>query len=165
MDARSEKALAGVCPELANKVRAAAAVLEAEQMYLLVVSGLRSAAEQQALYAQGRTTPGHIITNARAGYSMHNYGLAIDVVPYQVGQAGALNWNPATPQFQRMVAALKGQELEWGGDWKGGLGDFDHFQLTGLPASPSLAMRTDYGTGPATLDSIWQKAENKVYAV
>ncbi|MCU1321144.1 MAG: peptidase D,D-carboxypeptidase [Acidobacteriaceae bacterium] len=165
MDARSEKALAGVFPELADKVRAAAAKLEKEQTFLLVVSGLRTAAEQQALYAQGRSVKGHIVTNARAGFSMHNYGLAVDVVPYQVGEKGALNWNPATPQFQRMVAAMKGQELEWGGDWKGGLGDFDHFQMSGLPVSPSLAMRTDYGVGPKDLSTIWEKAEEKSYAV
>ena len=145
MDARSEAALAEVCPELATKVRAASDALNAEGTFLPVVSGLRTAAQQQALFNQGRSVPGHIVTNAQAGFSMHNYGLAVDVVPYLSGSGGQVNWNPATPQFQRMVGAMKAQELEWGGDWKGALGDFDHFQLSLLPASPSLAMRTDYG--------------------
>jgi len=90
MDARSEAALATVDPSLASAVRAAATKLEALGTYILVVSGLRTSSEQEALYAQGRTTPGHIVTNAKAGESMHNYGLAVDVVPYLSGLAARL---------------------------------------------------------------------------
>ncbi len=165
MDVRSEAVLKLICPEFAEKIRAASDTLNAEHTFILVVSGLRTAAEQNALYAQGRSVKGHIVTNARAGFSMHNYGLAADIVPYTTGEGGALNWVSTTPQFQRMVGAMKAQGLEWGGDWKGSLGDFDHFQLTELPASPSLAMRTDYGNGPTDLSSIWTKATDGDYAV
>lgn len=41
---------------------------------------LRTNAEQDALYAQGRTKPGPVVTYAKAGESYHNYGLAIDFV-------------------------------------------------------------------------------------
>ena len=41
---------------------------------------LRTFAEQDALYAQGRTKAGSIVTKARGGQSYHNYGLAIDIV-------------------------------------------------------------------------------------
>ncbi len=41
---------------------------------------LRTNAEQNELYAQGRTKPGKVVTFAKGGQSMHNYGLAIDVV-------------------------------------------------------------------------------------
>jgi len=41
---------------------------------------LRTIDEQNALYAQGRTKPGKIVTNAKGGESFHNYGLAIDIV-------------------------------------------------------------------------------------
>lgn len=41
---------------------------------------LRTFAEQDAIYAQGRTKPGQIVTYARGGQSYHNYGLAIDIV-------------------------------------------------------------------------------------
>src|SRR6201996_376945 len=139
MDARSEAALATVDPELANKVRAAADSLAANGTYLLVVSGLRTADQQNALYAQGRTAPGHIVTNAKAGQSMHNYGLAVDVVPYLSGQTGALNWNPSTPQYQAMVAAMKAQGLVWGGDWIH-FKDEDHFQMPNVPANPDALM-------------------------
>jgi len=41
---------------------------------------LRTFAEQDALFAQGRTKPGKIVTKAKGGQSYHNYGLAIDIV-------------------------------------------------------------------------------------
>jgi peptidoglycan LD-endopeptidase CwlK len=166
MDARSEAQLATVMPGLAAKVRAASAQLEAAGTYLLVVSGLRTTAQQNALYAQGRSLTGHVVTNARAGQSMHNYGLAVDVAPYLSGSGGALNWTVSTPQFQAMVAAMKAQGLEWGGDWKGNLADYDHFQMEGLPASPSSAMETDYAAVAAGgLDAIWGKVQAGGYGV
>lgn len=164
MDRQSEAQLATVMPDLATKVRAAAAVLEAAGTYLLVVSGLRTASQQDALYAQGRSAPGHVVTNARAGQSMHNYGLAVDVVPYLSGSGGGLNWSASTPQFQAMVAALKAQGLEWGGDWRGNLADYDHFQMSGLPASPSAAMQTDYaGVAAGGYGAIWAKVSGGGY--
>jgi peptidoglycan L-alanyl-D-glutamate endopeptidase CwlK len=42
--------------------------------------GTRTWKQQQALYDQGRTKPGKIVTNAKPGMSMHNYGLAVDLV-------------------------------------------------------------------------------------
>jgi peptidoglycan LD-endopeptidase CwlK len=164
MDARSEAQLAKVDPDLATKVRAAADALAALGTYLLVVSGLRTPAEQDALYAQGRTTPGHIVTDAKAGHSMHNYGLAVDVVPYLSGPSGALNWKPNTPQYQAMVDALKAQGLVWGGDWVS-LKDDDHFQMPGVPASPNPAMIADYGAGDtAALKAIWANVDGGKYS-
>jgi len=163
MDARSEAVLALLYPPFADKVRAAAQSLAAAGTYLLAVSGLRTADQQNALYAQGRTAPGHIVTNARAGYSMHNYGLAADIVPYLSGPSGALNWDANTPQFRAMVAALEAQSLVWGGDWTS-IPDFDHFQMPGLPVTPNQAMRTDYGAGDqAALTLIWQKVSSGGY--
>ena len=155
MDARSEAALAPLCPAFSALVRAASNALNANGTYILVVSGLRTADEQNALYAQGRTAPGKIVTNARAGQSMHNYGLAADIVPYLLGANGALNWKASTPQFQHMVEALKAQGLEWGGDWKGNLADYDHFQLGGFPASPDAHMQAVYAQGPDSYKSLW----------
>jgi len=42
------------------------------------ISGLRSMEDQAKLYAQGRTAPGKIVTNAKPGYSAHQYGIAVD---------------------------------------------------------------------------------------
>ena len=42
------------------------------------VQVFRTFEEQDALYAQGRTKPGKIVTAAKGGQSYHNYGLAVD---------------------------------------------------------------------------------------
>lgn len=65
----------------------------ADGIDVLVTCTFRTHAEQEALYAQGRTTPGRIVTNARAGQSSHNFirngrpaSLALDVVPMRHGK-------------------------------------------------------------------------------
>lgn len=52
---------------------------------LRVVSGSRTWKEQDALYAQGRTKPGPIVTRARGGQSNHNFGIAVDVGLFRRG--------------------------------------------------------------------------------
>src|SRR5690242_8742453 len=47
-------------------------------MSMRVTSSLRSIEEQAKIYAQGRTTPGPIVTQAKPGSSFHNYGVAAD---------------------------------------------------------------------------------------
>ncbi|WP_281991554.1 M15 family metallopeptidase [Aquimarina aggregata] len=53
---------------------------------LRVTSAFRSWKEQTRLYNKGRTSPGKRVTNAKAGESYHNYGLAFDVVEICSGQ-------------------------------------------------------------------------------
>ena len=89
---------------------------------LKVTSGFRSSAEQDALYAQGRTRPGNIVTNAKAGQSFHNYGAAFDV---SIVKGGSLDFN-ITP-FIGWIG--KFCSLEWGGDWVD-FKDVCHFQYT-----------------------------------
>ena len=93
---------------------------------------LRTFAEQDALYAQGKTKPGAKITNAKGGQSYHNYGLAIDIV-LLVGNAAS--WDTKSDfdgdgksDWQEVVAIFKKHGWEWGGDWK--FTDMPHFQKT-----------------------------------
>jgi len=148
MDPNSEQRLSEVSPTLAAKVRAAAVALAAKGIEVRVVQGLRTAQQQAALFAQGRTAPGKVVTNARAGWSSHNFGLAVDAVP---GVAGAPIWTPQwsaqAAEFQAMVREMKRQGLAWGGDWVAIKGDFDHFYLATSPATPTDAMRADLATG------------------
>lgn len=106
---------------------AAAFINEMEQkhgIYLRVVQALRTFEEQDRLYQQGRTTPGSIVTNAPAGHSYHNYGLAFDVVPIV---NGAADWD--TPHWDLIGKVGKSYGFEWGGDWTTIL-DRPHFQQT-----------------------------------
>lgn len=123
-DAVTDQRIAGLHPE----VRASAAqfVNRVEQelgIQLRVTSGFRSYADQDALYAQGRTAPGEIVTNARGGHSYHNFGLAFDVV--EVRPDGSVNWNTDWEAIGRVGESMG---LEWGGSWTG-FQDRPHFQL------------------------------------
>jgi peptidoglycan L-alanyl-D-glutamate endopeptidase CwlK len=155
MDAPSEEKLAQVHPVLATKVRAANdALIASTGNGLRVAQGLRTYAEQEALYEQGRSEPGSIVTNAPGGYSNHNFGMAVDCYPFTAGDAGALDWNGSDPEFLAMVAALKAQGLVWGGDWKS-ITDKPHFQLAGVPVSPTPADRKAFAAGG--LSNVWEQ--------
>lgn len=52
-----------------------------KSILVYVYEGFRTPQRQDQLYAQGRTSPGRIVTNARSGQSFHNAGIAIDWVP------------------------------------------------------------------------------------
>lgn len=58
---------------------------------LYISSAFRSFAEQDAMYAKGRTVVGRIYTNAKGGGSVHNYGLAADFADHKYGQS--IDWN------------------------------------------------------------------------
>ena len=89
---------------------------------LRVVSALRTWAEQDELYAQGRTKSGKIVTNARAGQSLHNFGLAIDVVEIKNGKALWKN-----PNWNKIAALGKSIGFAWGGNFKT-IKDKPHFE-------------------------------------
>lgn len=66
-------------PPFFEKITRALQALQANNHRLVATSGYRSFAEQQALYDQGRNgNPGRIVTNAKPGFSGHNWGIAID---------------------------------------------------------------------------------------
>jgi peptidoglycan L-alanyl-D-glutamate endopeptidase CwlK len=100
---------------------------------------LRTFAEQDGLFAQGRTKPGAIVTKAKGGQSYHNYGLAIDIVLLvdkdKNGTFETASWDLKTDfdgdgksDWQEIVAIFKRYGYEWGGDWK--FKDAPHFQKT-----------------------------------
>lgn len=137
LDSRSEKNLASVLPALA---RAARAIIPAIQKNLpagwavKIICGSRSFAEQDALYQQGRTRPGAIVTNTRGGGSFHNFGLAFDIGIFS--SAGQYVTDDAV--YRNAVAGITLPEnITWGGTWKS-FPDSPHFQLS-IPGLPSLS--------------------------
>lgn len=152
MDAVSEQRLALVHPRLRDKVYAAMAAMAAKGTYFRVAQGLRTYAEQDALYAQGRSTPGHRVTNARGGYSNHNFGCAVDCFPFLTGASGEINFDANTQQFKAMVSSLKAQNLTWGGAWET-IPDAPHFQLPDVPVTPTAADRAAFAKGG--LAAVW----------
>ena len=101
---------------------------------IVITQGLRTIAEQDALYAQGRTKPGQIVTNARGGYSYHNFGVAIDFA--LLLPDGGVSWDTkrdgdgdGIADWDEVVAQAKRLGWDWGGDWRT-FTDLPHFEMT-----------------------------------
>ena len=99
---------------------------------IIITCTYRSWPEQAELYAQGRTAPGHIVTNAKPGESRHNDTLndrpaatAFDVVPLILGKAV---WDATNPIWQRVGEIGESVGLEWAGRWPN-FREYPHFQL------------------------------------
>jgi peptidoglycan L-alanyl-D-glutamate endopeptidase CwlK len=106
---------------------------------VLITSTYRDLESQGALYAQGRTTKGNIVTNAKAGQSFHNYRVAFDFVPI-VG--GKCIWNDAG-LFAKCGRIAETLGLEWAGSWAGKFKETAHCQYTsGLSLADFQAGKT-----------------------
>jgi peptidoglycan L-alanyl-D-glutamate endopeptidase CwlK len=108
---------------------------------------LRTFAEQDTIYAQGRTrlfdANGRrlgIVTKAKGGQSIHNYGLALDIVLIRDtnndGRFDTASWETnvdfdkdGKADWMEVVEILKRNNWIWGGDWKS-FKDRPHFEKT-----------------------------------
>lgn len=90
-----------------------------------ITSTYRSPEEQDTLYAQGRTAPGNVVTNSKAGGSFHNYRVAFDFVPLINGQP---DWSDKS-LFTKIGEIGESCGLEWGGRWTSFI-DIPHLQYT-----------------------------------
>jgi D-alanyl-D-alanine dipeptidase len=86
---------------------------------LRVVQGFRTMKQQDAIYQQGRTTPGPIVTHSPAGASYHNYGLAVDVALMK--DDGSIDWSF---DDRKLLPYSNKYALKWGGNWS----DKPHFE-------------------------------------
>ncbi len=88
-----------------------------------VISGMRTFAEQDAIFAQGRTKPERIVSGARGGFSNHNFGIAFDIGIFEGSR-----YIPESPKYKAIGALGSDLGLEWGGNWIS-IKDEPHFQL------------------------------------
>ena len=122
-DERSERNIATLLPEVQPLARALIQAAATSGITIKVISGTRTYDEQNALYEQGRSKAGRIVTNARGGYSNHNFGIAFDIGVFE----GA-RYIEASPAYKAVGALGRQLGLEWGGNWKS-IQDEPHFQL------------------------------------
>ena len=94
---------------------------------LQISEGFRSFVRQDTLYAQGRTKPGKIVTNAKAGDSPHNHGIAVDLCMKELVK-GTYFPDPH-PVWKIIGEEAEKLGLDWGGNWKGKLNDRPHVQV------------------------------------
>jgi peptidoglycan L-alanyl-D-glutamate endopeptidase CwlK len=135
---RSLSRLEGVHPNLVRVVKRAAAMATAEEDFT-VLEGVRTPERQRALYAQGRTTPGKIVTwTMRSNHfrdTRTGFGRAVDLAPFPI------DWNDHR-RFDRLAnlmfraASIEGVPIRWGADWdrdgrprERGESDSPHFEL------------------------------------
>ncbi|KRB87161.1 M15 family metallopeptidase [Duganella sp. Root198D2] len=122
-DSRSERVIATLLPEAQPFARALVQKAAAVGITIKIISGLRTFAEQNALYEQGRTTEGDIVTKVRGGHSNHNFGIAFDVGVFEGSK-----YLGESPKYKAVGALGVDLGLEWGGNWKT-FHDEPHFQL------------------------------------
>lgn len=115
-------------PVVQSKVIAFKELCDADGIDLLITCTYRDHESQDALYAQGRTIKGPIVTNARGGQSMHNFRCAVDVVPLKNGKP---IWATHDPIWARVGTLGEAAGLDWSGRWAGRLREYAHFEYTG----------------------------------
>lgn len=98
-----------------SRAQAWAQACEQSGLDLLIYCTLRSLNEQAALYAQGRTAPGRIVTYARPGSSAHNFGLALDFVPLINGKA---EWRAPSPRWDQAIKIAEAFGMESASKWQ-----------------------------------------------
>lgn len=144
-------------------------------IYLIITQGFRSKAEQDALYAQGRTKKGKIVTNAKGSdySSQHQWGIALK---YDVDGDGRITddtYNNKGIKKVAKIAKSKKVGLAWGGDWVSPV-DTPHFYLDKWGDTPSK-LKKKYGVfnnfkktwtkevfGTKKGLNIWNKTRTKV---
>ncbi|TGB04672.1 D-alanyl-D-alanine carboxypeptidase family protein [Halobacillus salinus] len=124
---RSFRNMKAVHPAVKDKIHLLLIKCYRDGINVQISSGYRSNTEQQRIYNQGRTTAGSVVTNAKPGQSVHNYGLAVDYF--------LTNWDGTDATWTvnkdwRSVAEFgKALRFNWGGDWKN-FRDYAHLELT-----------------------------------
>lgn len=129
-------------PRLQTKIGQLISLCEKQGLKIQITECVRTKAEQDALYAQGRTKAGKIVTNAKGSSysSMHQWGISFDFC--RADGKGA--FNDSDGFFNKVGGIGKSIGLEWGGSWKSPV-DKPHFQLPDWGSTPTQLKKL-YGT-------------------
>lgn len=131
---KMESSFTGLHPKVKQASQKLIAISLQKGIKVKIIAGFRSQERQNELYAQGRTTPGKIVTHAKAGQSFHNYGLAIDFALMDP-KTNELSWNTKADHnhngisdWNEVVKEAKKLGFEWGGDWEN-FKDMPHLEM------------------------------------
>jgi len=130
---------------------------------LLITETFRTKERQDELFAQGRTTPGSIVTSVRYPDSAHCWGVAFDFCRNLKGK----EFDNSDKFFNKVAALAKPLGLTWGGDWTGFV-DMPHFEFTKfMPGSSTQTLKKQFvspenfiKTWINTVESVSEKAKN-----
>lgn len=117
---------------------------------VLVTQTWRTKSEQDALYAQGRTTKGNIVTNCKYPMSPHCWGVAFDFCRNVKGR----EYDDSDDFFAKVGAIGKRLGLTWGGDFKNFV-DKPHLEMRKfLPNASVQTLLREYGS-PERFKQSW----------
>lgn len=112
--------------DLTSETQAAARSLldyaQSQGIDVMVTQTLRTCAEQNELYSQGRTQPGGVVTNAPGCRSWHTHGRALDLL---VRDNGKVVSNGLDARYAQLGEYARTLGFKWGGDF----GDYGHFEF------------------------------------
>lgn len=140
-------------PRAAFHARQSLISLSKAGLYPRIGSATRTYAEQDALYAQGRSTAGDVVTQARGGQSKHNFGIAWDITLHDA-KGRYLTYDSSGSKlddYARIgdLCRIKGI-VEWGGDWPKRIADQPHLQMVTGVGTEELRERFEKGIGYLT---------------
>ena len=154
-------------PTLQTKISELMELCKNENISIGISETLRTVAEQNELYAKGRTTPGKIVTNAKGSSynSQHQWGIAADFyLKTDVDGDGSVSddaFNNSKKYFNKVGALAKSIGLGWGGDWSSPV-DIPHLYMPDWGNTPKK-LKQQYGT-PEKFIATWKNQIAKTEA-
>lgn len=148
-------------PKLQYAITNLLPVLTKQGLYIRIGECVRTVAEQDALYAKGRTAPGGIVTKAKGSSlsSMHQWCVAADFfLDMDIDGDGKKSddaFNDKLNTFSEVGKIAQAMGLEWGGDWDA-IVDKPHLQLPDWGSTPTRLKRL-YGTPEQFMKSWYPK--------
>lgn len=152
-------------PTLQKKATDLKELCKQQGISILFSECVRTKAEQDELYAQGRTKPGNIVTNAKGSTysSQHQWGIAVDFyIDMDVdgdGQKADDAFNNTTKLFDKVGALAVSLGLGWGGNWKSPV-DKPHIYLPDW-GSTATKLKQQYGTPEKFMEG-WPNGETAI---
>ena len=137
-------------PQVRAKARMLMELCLENGLPLLITETLRTKGEQDALYAQGRTAPGNIVTNAQYPSSAHCWGVAFDFCRNVRGR----EFDNSDKFFDKVGALGKSIGLFWGGDFKS-IKDLPHFEDTDFMVGNSTQTLISKWSNPTRFKASW----------
>ncbi len=155
-------------PELQEKATTLKEKCAEQGINILFSECVRTKAEQDALYAQGRTKPGSIVTNAKGSTysSQHQWGIAVDFyIDMDVDGDGKKSddaFNNSTKLFNKVGRIAGELGLGWGGNWTSPV-DLPHLYLPDW-GSTATKLKKQYGT-PEKFMATWDDKDTGKAAI
>lgn len=137
-------------PELQEIIKKVVSECHAKGLKMKTTDTVRTKAEQDKLYAQGRTTVGKVVTWVKYPHSNHNWGMAVDFCRND----GKGAYNDTDGFFRKVGQIAKKYGLQWGGDWDSP--DKPHLELTKYGSTNMLYKQ--FGS-PENYKKTWKKGD------